>query len=97
MATSTIPNTINDVCTYFAGNPRSISAAFTVAASSYKDVALDISSSPTKARILSGFSISGNDSIVPMQIYFNGVGTIQCRLKNVSGAQQTGTLYVWYI
>ena len=97
MATSTIPNTINDVCTYFADNPKSVSAAVTIAASSHKDVALDISNAPTKARILSGFSITGNDSIVPMQIYFNGLGTIQCRFRNVSSAQQTGTIYVWYI
>lgn len=98
MATSKIPNTTNDVCTYFADNPKSVSAAVTIAASSYKDATLDISSAPTKARILSGFSITGTDSIVPMQIFFNGVNAIQCRLRNISTAQQTtGTIYVWYI
>lgn len=94
---------------YFISNPTAFRSAIdlvlqtvtatipSTAAGSYSTITVNISSSPAKVRIITGFNIYGSTNLVPIQLYFDGYNAIQVRVLNHASSAQSGNIQLFYI
>lgn len=75
---------------------KSTNKSITVGASTIESGDIDVTSNPGENLFVVGFDISSSTEIVPLQIYMSNKNTIHYRLRNITSAQQTCTLYVYY-
>jgi hypothetical protein len=68
-----------------------------VQANSFATVSIDISSNKPVLKALQGFSVAGSTDIVPTQVFFGDNNeSIVVRLRNLTNANATAEIYVWY-
>ena len=68
-----------------------------VAANSYANVNIDLTSNPPQIGVLRGFSVAGTTDVIPLQVYIStDNNSVVARLRNISTSNLTAELYVWY-